>query len=335
MCLWDYEPMSYKSIQRVALAVLGCSLLSLQTGKCENPSEIRSRSSQEPIKTPNVFPPLQLMTPVEAIEPTELKESKASTIKPVDQAVPVQPSSVGGDVMRGSLGQPSRVPTENYGPEVIELCLAAVNRATYCQFALKRLCVGATTDGDRALIKMLVPLILNGDSGAQADSKENIAGFPCTTLIEILKLEAAHLDLIPMLSSFRRDAVDDRLRSKYQKALQSISSKPTEREMLLRMLQDILSKVMGTYRNYQIEVAEAEHTKADLEKIKEMIAEIRGSETQIEQIKLDTVLRTRESDLERCKERCKRDRQSLIDLVGAEAVTKFDESLKPELKHEI
>ena len=181
---------------------------------------------------------------------------------------------------------------------------------------------------------MLVANLI-GTSPTQGVSNVNIIGFPCTSMLEILKMESAHPDLIPLLGYSHREAADDQLRSKYQKALQSSLSKSTERLELIRMLRDISSKVTSAAKDYKIAVAEAERAEAIGLKLKAMVAEVKSSGSQIEQIEFEAIVLRNQADLEQYKERCARFRQSLIDLAGLEVFTKFEQSLKPEPKHVI
>ncbi len=326
--------MRFNNIRRVVLAVYGCGLISVQSGNCLSPSESGASLPQDSVKTPTEFPELQLMTPVAAPVPIKPEASQESTDKPVEQAAKVQPTShtasPSSNVMLGTLGRPTPI-EQHYGPEIVELCLAAVVRASDVQFVLKRLCPSATLDGASSLTKILVASALNENSGAQAIGKVNISGFPCTTLIEILKMEAAHPDLIPLLEYSHREAADDQLRSNYRKALQSIPTKDNARLMLNIMLRKISSKVSRAALDYKMEFANAERAETNLLKLKATVAEVISSQTQIEQIKLNAVLQWKELDLEACKQKLERFRQELIDLAGIEAVTKFDESLKPKL----
>lgn len=325
--------MRFNNIRRVVLAVCGCSLMSLQSGNCANPSESGASLPQDSVKNQNEFPELQLMTPVAAPMPVEPKASRESRDKPFDQAAPLQPTSSpatsSANMMQVTLNRPT--PTEqNYGHETVELCAAAVDRSIDVHFVLQKLCPGVTSA--KGLTRLLVALFLEGDSGTQVNSKVILTGFPCTTQIEILKMEAAHPDLISMLGYSHRAAADDEVRAKYQKALQSIPSKNTERAALFRKLRDTSSRAIGAARDYKIAVAATERAEEILRKLKTTVAEVRSSQTQIQQIELEGVLMRYEADLEESKERCMRFRQSLIDLAGIEAFTKFEKSMKAEHK---
>ncbi|MBS1955622.1 MAG: hypothetical protein JST89_15675 [Cyanobacteria bacterium SZAS-4] len=308
--------------------------MSVQSGGCANPSEHGASLPQDSVKAQNL-PELQIMPPVADSVPVEPKASQEST----DKQGPAAPVQVTGpaatpavDIMSGTLRRPT--PTEdNYKPEVVELCLAELDRSMDVQFVMKSLCPGATAYGARVLAKMLVALILNGESGTHAVNKANTTGFPCTTMIEILKMEAAHPDLIGMFGYSHREAADDQLRSKFQKLLQSNPSKNAE--SLIRMLRDHSSRMNGAAKDYEIGAVDVQRTEERLLKLKEMVAEVRNSQTQIEQIKLESILREKESDVVACKQKFKRFRQVLIDLAGINAVTQFDQSLSPEIKHVI
>jgi len=102
----------------------------------------------------------------------------------------------------------------------------------------------------------------------------------------------------------------------------------TEAIMLYTIVRQTSEKVVAAFRDYKIQLGDLQQNIEDLTKLQDMVKEVRASQTPVEQIKLQAVLMEKQSQINKINQILRKDRQSLVDLSGAEAVAKLDKQLE-------
>lgn len=104
----------------------------------------------------------------------------------------------------------------------------------------------------------------------------------------------------------------------------------TEAIMLYKIVRDTADKVVEAYKNYKKELHKLDRANATLTKMQNMIADARLNQTPFQQIQSQGELMKYQGTVEDCQAEVAKQRQSLVDLSGAEAVAKLDKQLEAD-----
>jgi hypothetical protein len=103
-----------------------------------------------------------------------------------------------------------------------------------------------------------------------------------------------------------------------------------EELVMFKMVRDTCDKLVGCYREYKKNTTSLERAVTDLQDLKAMVADAHGGQDGAKQLEMEYTLRKQQRDIDSVAEDVRRDRQSLIDLAGGEAVEKLDKQLAEE-----
>ncbi|HIA53210.1 MAG TPA: hypothetical protein EYN91_14165 [Candidatus Melainabacteria bacterium] len=100
---------------------------------------------------------------------------------------------------------------------------------------------------------------------------------------------------------------------------------------LYKMVRDTADKVTETYRDYKKYVRRLDRAQSITADLQNMIQDARAGQDAAKQIEMEYTLSKSKGDIEEAVYDARRYRQSLIDLAGADAVNKLDQSLQDQM----
>ena len=103
-----------------------------------------------------------------------------------------------------------------------------------------------------------------------------------------------------------------------------------EEIMMLNIVCTTCDKLVGSYRDYKKYSNALTRGANDLQDLQSMVAEARSGQDSAKQLEMEYTLRKQQRDLDSIADDSRRDRQSLVDLAGPEAVDKLDKQLADE-----
>lgn len=102
----------------------------------------------------------------------------------------------------------------------------------------------------------------------------------------------------------------------------------TEAIMLYKIVRDTAKQLVDAFKDYKIELSNLQRSNEDLNRLQGMVKDVRASQTPVEQIKLESILMEKQSEIQRQSELVSRHRQTLVDLSGTDAVAKLDKQIE-------
>ncbi len=100
--------------------------------------------------------------------------------------------------------------------------------------------------------------------------------------------------------------------------------------ILYKIVRDVADKLVENYRDYKKEQTAFESAQQDFNDLQRMVAESNITVDPAKAIEMEYTLRKAKRDIEALGENIRRERQSLVDLAGADAVSKLDQQLIAE-----
>ncbi len=100
--------------------------------------------------------------------------------------------------------------------------------------------------------------------------------------------------------------------------------------ILYKIVRDVADKLVENYRDYKKEMAALESAQRDFDDLQRMVAETNVTVDPAKAIEMEYTLRKAKRDIVALGENIRRERQSLVDLAGSDAVIKLDQQLIAE-----
>lgn len=100
--------------------------------------------------------------------------------------------------------------------------------------------------------------------------------------------------------------------------------------ILYKIVRDVADKLVENYRDYKKELTALESAQHDFDDLQRMVAESNATVDPSKAIEMEYTLRKAKRDIAALGENIRRERQSLVDLAGADSVAKLDQQLVAE-----
>jgi hypothetical protein len=195
--------------------------------------------------------------------------------------------------------------------QITALWAATLDRSTDLQFVVQKL----IPSSDKNRTTNILMRMISSSMISIANTAQSVYGPSPATILA---------------SQLTTGAISQGLDFQNAKSQRNTQLDQTQAIILYQMVRGIADKLTEHYRDYKFRVKSIEYAQARSTKLQNLIQEARAGQDAIKQIEMEYWIDKAKTDIEEAFYIARRYRQSLVDIAGADAVAKLDQSFQDQ-----